>query len=71
MGQCTEVFVGIDVSKIRNCVALAERDRGGEVRYLREAFQMEKFALNRKRALGRPFFNTSASRLFQKTSVSR
>lgn len=31
-----EVFVGIDVAKTRNAVAVAEGSRGGEVRYLGE-----------------------------------
>src|SRR5262249_2724409 len=34
--HCTEVFVGIDVAKARNAVAIADGDRGGEVRYLGE-----------------------------------
>jgi hypothetical protein len=29
-------FVGIDTSKLRNAVAVAEEGRGGEVRYLGE-----------------------------------
>jgi transposase len=33
MGQSTEVFVGIDVAKARNAVAVADGERGGEVRY--------------------------------------
>ena len=36
MGHHTEVFVGIDTSKLRNAVAIAEGGRGGEVRYLGE-----------------------------------
>jgi transposase len=36
MGQSTEVFVGIDVAKERNAVAVADGERGGEVRYLGE-----------------------------------
>ncbi|ACA15740.1 transposase IS116/IS110/IS902 family protein [Methylobacterium sp. 4-46] len=36
MGHATEVFVGIDVSKMRNAVAVADGERGGEVRYLGE-----------------------------------
>lgn len=36
MGNSTEVFVGIDVAKARNAVAIAEGERGGEVRYLGE-----------------------------------
>ncbi len=36
MGHSTEVFVGIDVAKERNAVAVADGERGGEVRYLGE-----------------------------------
>jgi transposase len=36
MKQHSEVFVGIDTSKLRNAVALAEGAVGGEVRYLGE-----------------------------------
>lgn len=36
MGQSTEVFVGIDVAKARNAVAIADSERGGEIRYLGE-----------------------------------
>ena len=36
MGYDSEVFVGIDTSKLRNAVAVAESGRGGEVRYLGE-----------------------------------
>src|SRR5215467_12492232 len=32
----TEAFIGIDTSKSRNAVAIAEGGRGGEVRYLGE-----------------------------------
>jgi len=31
-----EVFVGIDVAKVRNAFAIADGERGGEVRYLGE-----------------------------------
>ena len=37
MGHHTEVFVGIDTSKLRNAVASADSGRGGEVRYDPEA----------------------------------
>ena len=33
MGQDSEVFIGIDTSKLRNAVAIADGVRGGEVRY--------------------------------------
>lgn len=36
MEQSTEVFVGIDVAKARNAIAVADGERGGEVRYLGE-----------------------------------
>jgi transposase len=32
----TEVFVGIDVAKARNAIAIADGERGGEIRYLGE-----------------------------------
>lgn len=36
MANCTEVFIGIDVAKERNAIAVAESGREGEVRYLGE-----------------------------------
>jgi len=36
MGQHSEAFIGIDTSKLKNAVAIAEGGRGGEVRYLGE-----------------------------------
>lgn len=36
MGQHSEVFIGIDTSKLKNAVAIAEAGRDGEVRYLGE-----------------------------------
>jgi hypothetical protein len=36
VGHHSEVFIGIDTSKLRNAVAIAEGGRGGEVRYLEE-----------------------------------
>jgi transposase len=36
MGEGGEVFVGIDVAKARNAVAIADGERGGEVRYVGE-----------------------------------
>ena len=36
MGHHSEAFIGIDTSKSRNAVAIAEGGRGGEVRYLGE-----------------------------------
>jgi transposase len=36
MGEHSEAFVGIDVAKGRNAIAVAEGERGGEVRYLGE-----------------------------------
>ncbi len=42
MDYCTEVFVGIDVAKTRNAVAIADGERGGEVRYLGEVDASEE-----------------------------
>ena len=36
MGEYSEAFVGIDVAKGRNAIAIADGERGGEVRYLGE-----------------------------------
>jgi hypothetical protein len=36
MGEYSEAFVGIDVAKERNAIAIADGERGGEVRYLGE-----------------------------------
>ena len=36
MGPHSEAFIGIDTSKSRNAVAIAEGGRGGEVRYIGE-----------------------------------
>ena len=36
MGHHSEAFIGIDTSKLRNAVAIAEGGRDGEVRYLGE-----------------------------------
>lgn len=36
MDHHTEVFVGIDVAKSRNAIAIADGERGGEVRFLGE-----------------------------------
>jgi len=36
MGVCSTAFVGIDVSKARNAVAIADEGRQGEIRYLGE-----------------------------------
>ncbi len=42
MDHYTEVFVGIDVAKTRNAVAIAEGERGGEARYLGEVDSSEE-----------------------------
>jgi len=39
MGDVTNIFVGIDVAKVRNAVAIADGERGGEVRLLRQKRQ--------------------------------
>ena len=36
MGDNSEVFIGLDVAKAKNAVAIAEAGRRGEVRYLGE-----------------------------------
>src|SRR5436190_8128427 len=36
MGDYSEAFVGIDTSKLRNAVAIADAGRGGEVRFFGE-----------------------------------
>src|SRR5690242_8317989 len=36
MGDHSEAFIGLDTSKLRNAVAIAEGGRDGEVRYLGE-----------------------------------
>lgn len=36
MDHCREIFIGIDVSKMRNAIAVADGERGGEVRFLGE-----------------------------------
>ena len=36
MASCTEAFIGIDVAKLRNAVAIAEVGRDGEIRSLGE-----------------------------------
>jgi transposase len=36
MGEYREAFVGIDVAKLKNAIAVADGERGGEIRYLGE-----------------------------------
>src|SRR6186713_2295433 len=36
VGHPTEVFIGIDVAKARNAIAVADGERGGEVRFVGE-----------------------------------
>lgn len=36
VGHCSEVLVGIDVAKARNAIAVADGERGGEVRFIGE-----------------------------------
>jgi transposase len=36
VGHHSEAFIGVDTSKLRNAVAIAEGSRGGEVRYVGE-----------------------------------
>ena len=42
MADYSEVFIGIDVAKARNAVAIAEGERGGEVRFLGEVDASEE-----------------------------
>jgi transposase len=42
MDQSNEIFVGIDVSKARNAIAIADGGRNGEVRYLGEVDASEE-----------------------------
>ena len=42
MGQCSEIFVGIDVSKARNAIAVADAGRAGEVRFIGEVDASEE-----------------------------
>jgi hypothetical protein len=42
VGNCSEIFVRIDVSKARNGIAVADGGRGGEVRFLGEADASEE-----------------------------
>jgi transposase len=42
MGDVTDIFVGIDVAKVRNAVAIADGERGGEVRFLGEVDASEE-----------------------------
>lgn len=42
MEHCSEVFVGIDVAKARNAIAVADGERGGEVRFLGEVDASEE-----------------------------
>jgi transposase len=42
MGDDTEIFVGIDVAKVRNAIAIADGERGGEVRFLGEVDSSEE-----------------------------
>ena len=36
MGNHSEAFIGLDTSKLRNSVAIAEGGRGGEIRFFGE-----------------------------------
>jgi transposase len=42
VAHSTEIFVGIDVSKGRNAVAVADGERGGEVRFVGEVDASEE-----------------------------
>lgn len=42
MTDNTEIFVGIDVAKVRNAIAIADGERGSEVRFLGEVDPSEE-----------------------------
>lgn len=42
MGYCREIFAGIDVAKARNAIAVADGERGGEVRFIGEVDASEE-----------------------------
>ena len=42
MGDIIDIFVGIDVAKVRNAIAIADGERGGEVRFLGEVDASEE-----------------------------
>ena len=42
MEHCSEIFVGIDVAKARNAIAVADGERGGEVRFVGEVDAAEE-----------------------------
>ena len=42
MEHYSEIFVGIDVAKTRNAIAVADGERGGEVRFLGEVDASER-----------------------------
>ena len=52
MGHHSEAFIGIDTSKSRNAVAIADGGRGGEVRFLGE-FPTTEAATRRCQACGK------------------
>jgi hypothetical protein len=60
VGHHTEAFVGIDTSKLRNTVAIADSGRSGEVRYLGE-FPATEAAIQKLVAkLAAKWFHTAA-----------
>ena len=50
MGHHNGAFIGIDTSKLRNAIAVAEEGRGGDVRFLGEIDTTEAAALVTKLA---------------------
>src|SRR5712672_959960 len=54
MADYSEVFVGIDTSKLRNAVAIAEGGRNGEVRYLGEVENSEAATIKLVKKLATP-----------------
>ena len=45
MGHCSEIFVGVDVAKARNAIAVADGERGSEVRFIGEVDASEESLL--------------------------
>src|SRR6516162_2752333 len=55
MGDCSEVFVGIDTAKLRNAVAIADGGRDGEIRFLGEIENSEAATAKLVRKLERQY----------------
>jgi len=47
MGEYREAFIGIDVAKLKNAIAIAGGERGGEIRHLTRChFHRQRSALS-------------------------